>query len=142
MVTLGTFEYFINLKFFRPLSLKEALDYLDELLAEEDQAKTLFIEPPEVEDGVISGEDDADEEEDGVPDNVCPGQLKTNCEIVFNNGERIGILENTDNNSELSEIEVFEDHLSSEPSTCTGVTNSILLQKIQPTDLHKLILLT
>lgn len=82
-------RYFI---IFRPLSLKEALDYLAEIWSD-DEPNTLYIEPPEIEDGALSGEDDAEDEEGGLPDNVCPGQLKANCEIVFQNGLRVDSFE-------------------------------------------------
>ena len=64
----------------RGLSLQQMLDYIQELdEAEDDNELTdlptaIYIEPPI--DGNISGEDDAEEECDGVPDNVFEGELK------------------------------------------------------------------
>lgn len=83
------------------------MDYLDEIeLASDDEEPTaVYIEPPQVEDGTLSGEDDGKEEEEGTPDNVCPGQLKANCEIVFASGRRIDSIENiqSGNSEENSE---------------------------------------
>lgn len=63
------------------------LDYIQELDEAEEQNKlfdlptTIYIEPPM--DGNISGEDDAEDECGGIPDNVCPAQLKGGCEVVM-----------------------------------------------------------
>lgn len=78
---------------FRGLSLQQMLDYIQEL--DEDEASNeltdlptaIYIEPPI--DGNISGEDDAEEECDGIPDNVCPGQLKGSCELVMASGRHL-----------------------------------------------------
>lgn len=73
--------------------MQDALNYLEELIEEDEFgdtniATTLYIEPP-VDEGNVSGEDDAEEETAGIPDNVCPAQLKSGCEIVLNNGQRM-----------------------------------------------------
>lgn len=48
----------------------------------------LYIQPPDDE-GMISGEDEADDESGGLPDDVCAAQLKAGCELVFEDGERL-----------------------------------------------------
>lgn len=73
--------------------MQEALDYLEELMEEDesdvsDVAQALFIEPPDF-DGNVSGEDDAEEDCGGIPDNVCAAQLRSNCEIVLRSGRRM-----------------------------------------------------
>lgn len=70
--------------FYRKLSLKEALDYLEEILSDEDDdmPTSIFIEPPN-ETGDLSGEDDAIEDAIAIPDNLCSGQLKEKCKVVF-----------------------------------------------------------
>lgn len=80
--------------------MQDALDYLEELIDEEenntDVPEAIYIEPPAF-DGNISGEDDADYDEGGIPDNVCPEQLKASCEIVTSGGTRLdGLHENDD----------------------------------------------
>lgn len=78
--------------YYRPISLKDALDYLEELMSDDDEPTAVFIEPPDL-DGNMSGEDDGEEEEEGTPDNVCPSQLNAGCEIVMSNGRRIEVFE-------------------------------------------------
>lgn len=74
-------------------SLKDILDYLEELGSEEQnehdhQIVKVFIEP--IEEGLSSGKDDAsDEDYESTPDNLCAGQLRAGCEIQFGNGDRI-----------------------------------------------------
>lgn len=80
----------IYLPIIRGLSLQEMLDYIQELdetdqNEENDHPTTIYIEPPI--DGNISGEDDADNEYEGIPDNVCPAQLKSGCEVVMASGQ-------------------------------------------------------
>ncbi|XP_053945820.1 piggyBac transposable element-derived protein 2-like [Anastrepha ludens] len=64
----------------RGLSLQEMLDFIQELDEAEDQNQlcdiptTPYIEPP-VDDNE-SGEDDAEDDCAGIPDNVCPAQLR------------------------------------------------------------------
>ncbi|XP_053945107.1 piggyBac transposable element-derived protein 3-like [Anastrepha ludens] len=71
----------------RGLSLQEMLDFIQELDEAEDQNQlcdiptTLYIEPPV--DGNESGEDDAEDDCAGIPDNVCPAQLRGGCEGVM-----------------------------------------------------------
>lgn len=48
----------------------------------------LYIQPPGCDDE-LSGEDDADDEEGGIPDHVCASQLKAGCELVFEDGHRM-----------------------------------------------------
>ena len=65
--------------------MKEALDYLDELASDDEEPNFIYIEPPEVEDGTISGEDDGEEEEEAIPDNVCSGkQIVKSCWLRVN----------------------------------------------------------
>ncbi|XP_036322401.1 uncharacterized protein LOC118736415 [Rhagoletis pomonella] len=76
----------------RKFTLKDIADYLDEL-AENDasfcqQIDGIYIEPPN-EDGELTGEDDANEDEGGIIDNVCRNQLNEGCEIVLKNGEHV-----------------------------------------------------
>lgn len=71
--------------FSRKLSLKEALDYLEEILSDEEDKNlptAIVLEPPDNEEG-ISGEDDGPDDYYGLPDNVCPAQLKSGCEILY-----------------------------------------------------------
>lgn len=79
--------------------MRDALDYLDELCDDDDYTnipQTIFLQPPQY-DGNISGEDDAEDDDGGLPDNVCPQQLNTPCEMVMSNGERLdGIDESND----------------------------------------------
>lgn len=61
--------------------MQDALNYLEELIEEDEFgdancATALYIEPP-IDEGNVSGEDDAEEEEGGIPDKVCASQLKT-----------------------------------------------------------------
>ncbi|XP_054725569.1 piggyBac transposable element-derived protein 3-like [Anastrepha obliqua] len=64
----------------RGLSLQEMLDFIQELDEAEDQNQlcdiptTLYIEPPV--DANESGEDDPEDDCAGIPDNVCPAQLR------------------------------------------------------------------
>lgn len=64
--------------------MKDALDYLDELMLDDDEPTAVFIEPPDL-DGNVNGVDDGEEEEDETPDNVYPSRLKAGCEIVMSN---------------------------------------------------------
>ena len=88
--------------------MKEALDYLDELASDDEEPNFIYIEPPEVEDGTISGEDDGEKEEEGIPDNVCSGQLKANCEIVLASGKRIESIQDIQSEN-FSDSEDFVD---------------------------------
>ncbi|XP_053949315.1 piggyBac transposable element-derived protein 3-like [Anastrepha ludens] len=69
------------------------LDFIQELDEAEDQNQlcdiptTLYIEPPV--DGNESGEDDAEDDCAGIPDNVCPAQLRGGCEVVMAIGRRM-----------------------------------------------------
>ena len=59
------------------------MDYLDELESDDEEPNT--IEPPEVEDGTISGKDNGEEEEEAIPDNVCSGkQIVKSCWLRVN----------------------------------------------------------
>ncbi|XP_036345677.1 piggyBac transposable element-derived protein 3-like [Rhagoletis pomonella] len=86
----------------RGLSLQQMLDYIQELDEAEDQNQltdiptAIYIEPPV--DGNISGEDDAEDECGGIPDNVCPAQLKGGCEVVMTSGRH---LQNFDEEDEI-----------------------------------------
>lgn len=89
---------------------------MEDILSDDDTPETVYIQPPSIEDGAVSGEDDADEEESGIPDNVCPEQLKANCEIVMQSGRRIDSIEetaenpdeNVDNENEIEDIILAE----------------------------------
>lgn len=69
------------------------LDFIQELDETDDQSQlndiptAIFIEPPV--DGNVSGEDDAEDECGGIPDNVCPAQLKGNCEVLMASGKHL-----------------------------------------------------
>ncbi|XP_039954216.1 piggyBac transposable element-derived protein 3-like [Bactrocera tryoni] len=74
----------------RGLSLQQMLDFIEELDEAGDQndvPATIYIELPV--DGNISDEDDAEDESGGIPDNVCPAQLKSGCEVVMASGRRL-----------------------------------------------------
>lgn len=107
MATLGHTTFY----FFRKISLKEALDYLEEIESDDDEPKAVYIEPPEVEDGVLSGEDDGEEEEEATPDNVCPGQLKANCEIVLASGRRLDSIEHIQSENSSENEDFVEDQI-------------------------------
>ncbi|XP_039954212.1 uncharacterized protein LOC120770695 [Bactrocera tryoni] len=90
------FHLFFFLRAIKGLSLQQMLDFIEELDEAGDQddvPATIYIEPPV--DGNISGEDDAEDESGGIPDNVCPPQLKSECEVVMASGRR---LQNFDEN--------------------------------------------
>ncbi|XP_017490451.1 PREDICTED: uncharacterized protein LOC108378653 [Rhagoletis zephyria] len=95
----------------RGLSLQQMLDYIQELDEAEDQNQltdiptAIYIEPPV--DGNISGEDDAEDECGGIPDNVCPAQLKGGCEVVMTSGRH---LQNFDEEDEIGGM--FENNIS------------------------------
>ncbi|XP_054734553.1 uncharacterized protein LOC129242016 [Anastrepha obliqua] len=77
----------------RGLSLQEMFDFIQELDEAEDQNQlcdiptTIYIEPPV--DGNESGEDDAEDDCAGIPDNVCSAQLRGGCEVVMASGRRM-----------------------------------------------------
>lgn len=73
--------------------MKETLDYLEEILTDDDEPTDIFIEPPVEGSGNISGEDDALEDGAGLPDDLCRGQLQANCELVMASGQRLGLEE-------------------------------------------------
>lgn len=123
-------------------SLKDALDYLEELIEEDESplnVGALYIEPPEIEQ-CDSGEDDTpDNEASGLPDNVCPGQLNAGCEIAFTNGERI----DGDRVCETVEVDVIDEQtlsfeelveIAPEPgtSTATSLPNKIARRSVTP----------
>uniref|UniRef100_A0A6P7HD16 Uncharacterized protein LOC114349357 n=1 Tax=Diabrotica virgifera virgifera TaxID=50390 RepID=A0A6P7HD16_DIAVI len=89
----------------KKISLKEALDYLDEITSDDDEPKVIYIEPPETEDGTVSGEDDGPDEEEATPDNLCAGQLKAGCEIVLASGKRIDSIDQITLKSDSKESE-------------------------------------
>lgn len=78
--------------------MKDAVDYLEELIDNEEnadfmnQVDAVYIEPPEDE-GNVSGEDDAEENEGGKVDDICGNQLKAGCELVLRNGDHIDSLD-------------------------------------------------
>ncbi|XP_036341576.1 piggyBac transposable element-derived protein 3-like, partial [Rhagoletis pomonella] len=87
-----TFKNILNAS----LSLQEALDFLEELCSDDESGapanvQALYIQPPRIE-GDLSGEDSGDDD-GGLPDNLCPAQLKSGCEIVLENGRRIESLD-------------------------------------------------
>ncbi|XP_065368939.1 piggyBac transposable element-derived protein 2-like [Calliphora vicina] len=121
------------------------LDYIQELdEAEDDNELTdlptaIYIEPPI--DGNISGEDDAEEECDGVPDNVCPGQLKGGCELVMASGRHLQNIDEEDelgapNEEELHSIivEDISQDMGDQPTTSkrTASPDRKRLRKVQP----------
>lgn len=66
---------------------------MDELGARENNSfpvniHAMYIQPPDNDDE-LSGEDDAGDDSGGIPDNVCGGQLRAGCELVFADGRRI-----------------------------------------------------
>lgn len=67
----------------------------------------MYILPPEIESGAFSGEDDADEDDVGKPEDICVGQLKSSCELVMNSGKRITSFNDNDNGDEMA----FDDAL-------------------------------
>lgn len=93
--------------------MKEALDYLEELQSDdenglENAVDAVYITPPESE-GYISGEDDThDDDANGIPDNLCPGQLIANCEITFADGRRIDDFECNENHEMAEPTKVME----------------------------------
>ncbi|XP_055551627.1 piggyBac transposable element-derived protein 3-like isoform X1 [Wyeomyia smithii] len=91
----------------RNLTLREALDYLDELnLEDDDYPAHVYIQPPE-NDGNVSGEDGVDDDEmSDVSDNVCAGQLTSGCEIVLNNGNRIDGLTRSEESLKMTDSPV------------------------------------
>lgn len=95
----------------RKLTLKDAVDYLEQLIDDEEdenflhEVDAVYIEPPD-EDGNVSGEDDANENEGGTVDALCRGQLSAGCEIVLRNGhhtEALDFQQPTENESEKIE---------------------------------------
>lgn len=87
--------------FWEIFSLKDASDFIEEHGNQDfdDFVDQIFIQPPENE-GFESGEDDVEDE--NLPDNVCPGQLKAGCEITLRSGRRIA-------NFEEIEVDVVEE---------------------------------
>ncbi|XP_055306911.1 piggyBac transposable element-derived protein 3-like, partial [Sitodiplosis mosellana] len=75
----------------KKLSLKDAVDYLEQLIDEEEEddfmrdIDGIYIEPPE-DDGNVSGEDEANENEGGTVDALSRNQLNAGCELVLRNG--------------------------------------------------------
>lgn len=63
---------------FSELTLKDALDIVSEVEPSSGfrVPRTIYIQPPDHED-YNSGEDDADNDADGIPDNVCGSLLVT-----------------------------------------------------------------
>lgn len=87
------------------MTLQETIDYLEELSLDDDVPEAIHILPPENENGVVSGEDDCTDEEEGILDNLCAGQLKANCEIVFRSGKHVdtaGALQLDESDDELT----------------------------------------
>lgn len=107
------FVFFSNI--FRKLSLTEAIDFLEELDSDDEEICKLYIEPPDI-DGDVSGEDDGDEDEGGIPDNVCPAQLKTACELIVKKGNEVDSQDEISNIDDCWISETLEEILNS-PST-------------------------
>lgn len=83
----------------------------------------------------MSGEDDAENELEGVPDDVCPNQLKTSCEILLKSGRRISTIEELDNmDTELEVDEVLQDVLdnSSTNISIDLLDSSSLVSEVGP----------
>lgn len=94
---------------FRKLTLKEAVDFLEQLIDEDENEvfganiDTIYLQPP-YEDGNVSGEDDAGENEGGLIDNVCRAQLMTGCEVVLRNGDHVNTVTFEDTNGPSENI--------------------------------------
>ena len=63
--------------------MKDAVDYLEQLIDEEEgdfmqEVEAVYIEPPD-EDGNVSGEDDANENEGGTVDDLNRRHLNAGC---------------------------------------------------------------
>lgn len=100
--------------FFRRLSLEGALDTLEEMSEVDNNGypinvHALYIEPPDNDDE-LSGEDDGDDS-GGSPDNVCAGQLKANCELVFEDGHRINSLDDFDDYGGIEFTHIHDEEL-------------------------------
>ncbi|XP_054734554.1 piggyBac transposable element-derived protein 3-like [Anastrepha obliqua] len=121
------------------------LDFIQELNEAEDQNQlcdtptTLYIEPPV--DGNKSGEDDAEDDCAGIPDNVCPAQLRGGWEVVMASGRRIqGFDEEEDmgapNPGDLPVIEVEDTYNEMEDEETTANRSESpmrkRLRKIEP----------
>lgn len=94
--------------FYRKLTLKEALDVLDDNGESENSpfpknVHALYIQPPDNDDE-LSGEDDAFDNEGGIPDHVCASQLKAGCELVFEDGHRIDYAADDEGGIEITHI--------------------------------------
>lgn len=81
----------------RKLTLKDAVDYLEQLIDEEEanfmqEIETIYIQPPD-EDGNVSGEDDANENEGGKVDDLNRRQLNAGVELVLRNGAHLESLD-------------------------------------------------
>lgn len=100
--------------------MKEVVDYLEELIDGEDgpdfmnEVDRLYIEPPEENDGNVSGEDDANENESGTVDDLARGQLNAGCELVLRNGQHTNTLDfqEEEENANLEYVLVFVIHES------------------------------
>lgn len=101
--------------FFRKFSLRRALHVLDDLRESENSAfpsnvHALYIEPPDHDDD-LSGEDDAEEDSGGIPDNVCAGQLKASCELVFEDGHRINSVDDLNESNDTETTRIHDEQL-------------------------------
>lgn len=80
------------------------MESLDDCDDEGDDVRDIYIEPP-ITGGYFSGKDDTVDDDGGWPDDVCPGQLKANCEIVLKSGERLTTFDENANNEVDSNLE-------------------------------------
>lgn len=121
-------------RFFRKFSLESALDAIEDLCDTVDNGHpinvhALYITPPDNDDE-LSGEDDTEADFGGIPDNVCAGQLRASCEIVFEDGRRITDMDDFDDSTGIHDEEllahilnapiVFDDQTIHEASTSTA----------------------
>lgn len=71
--------------------MKEALNFLEDLLSDDEHPAAIYIESPQ-------NEVNANEEDDGAeeaPDFVCSEQLKAGCEVGFSRIRRIKTMTKT-----------------------------------------------
>lgn len=83
---------------------------------------------------MISGEDEADDEFGGLPDDVCAAQLKSGCELVYVDGERMDF-EDDGNGGGIEFGYITDEELlanNGEPSTSSPVPRKRLCRMKSP----------
>ena len=116
--------------------MKETLDYLEEIISDDENSTHIYIEPPK-DLGNLSGEDDAPEDGSGLPDDICRSQLRAPCEVLLSSGKRL------ETEDDFFGFENFPDETCvpefdtppSSPSTFENVNNN--LSKVIPTVLKQ-----